>query len=295
MISAQRRALVALFVGALCIGLAPIFVRIGEVGPSAAAFWRTLLALPLLALLPRDPNESTTRREDRHGLWLAGLCFAGDLAVWHRAIGYTSVANATLLANLSPVFVALGLRFFWHEHQPARFWLGLALGLGGAGLLVAESFSISVRGAFGDSLGVIAAVFYGGYQIAVSRVRQRCSTRQVMLVTSAVTAAVLLPIVLITHETLWPPDLRGWMVLFALAAISHVGGQGLIAYALAGLPAAFASVGLLVQPVAATLFAWVLLGERCSGLQAVGGAIVLGGILLCRLATQPPAHQPGSP
>jgi drug/metabolite transporter (DMT)-like permease len=81
------------------------------------------------------------------------------------------------------------------------------------------------------------------------------------------------------------------LILLALAAVSHVGGQGLIAYALAGLPAAFASVGLLVQPVAATLFAWLLLGERCSGLQALGGAIVLGGILLCRLATQQPLRQ----
>jgi drug/metabolite transporter (DMT)-like permease len=291
MIPAQRRALVALFVGAICIGLAPIFVRIGAVGPSAAAFWRTFLALPLLALLPRSGGEQETRREDRHGLWIAGLCFAADLAVWHRAIGYTSVANATLLANLSPVFVALALRFFFHERYHAKFWLGLAFGLGGAGLLVAESFSISTRGAFGDSLGVVAAVFYAGYQIAVSRVRQRCSTRQVMLATSAVTAAVLLPIVLLTHETMWPPDTRGWLVLLALAAISHVGGQGLIAYALAGLPAAFASVGLLVQPVAATLFAWALLGERCSGLQALGGIIVLGGILLCRLATQQTAKQ----
>ena len=291
MIPAQRRALVALFVGAVCIGLAPIFVRIGEVGPSAAAFWRTLLALPLLALLPRRADEQAATAGDRRGLWIAGLCFAGDLAVWHRAIGFTSVANATLLANLSPVFVALALRFFWHERYHARFWLGLTLGLGGAGLLVAESFSISARGAFGDALGVGAAVFYAGYQIAVSRVRQRCSTRQVMLMTSAVTAAVLLPVVLITHETLWPADSRGWLVLFGLAAISHVGGQGLIAYAMASLPAAFASVGLLVQPVAATIFAWLLLNERCSALQAMGGGIVLGGILLCRLATQQRARE----
>ena len=291
MIPAQRRALVALFVGALCIGLAPIFVRMGGVGPSAAAFWRTLLALPLLALIPRRSDEQQASQGDRRGLWIAGLCFAGDLAVWHRAIGYTSVANATLLANLSPVFVALALRFFWHERYQTRFWLGLALGLGGAALLVAESFSISARGAFGDSLGVVAAVFYAGYQIAVSRVRQRCSTRQVMLVTSAVTAGVLLPVVLLTHETLFPADARGWWILLALAAISHVGGQGLIAYALAGLPAAFASVGLLVQPVAATLFAWILLGERCSGLQGLGGAIVLSGILLCRLATLRPSPQ----
>jgi drug/metabolite transporter (DMT)-like permease len=288
MIPVQRHALVALFVGALCIGLAPIFVRVGQVGPTAAAFWRTFLALPLLLLLPRQSRPRTVSAVDGRELCIAGLCFAADLAVWHRAIGYTSVANATLLANLSPVFVALGLWLIWRQRQHWQFWLGLTLGLGGAALLVAESFSISAKGAYGDALGVGAAVFYAGYQLTVSRVRQRCGTREVMLVTSAVCATVLLPTVWLSHESLWPADARGWWILLGLAAISHVAGQGLIAFALASLSPAFASVGLLIQPVAATLFAWLLLGEACNGLQALGGAVVLGGILLCRLATQRP-------
>jgi len=41
------------------------------------------------------------------GLALAGVFFAGDLALWHWSIGVTSVANSTLLVNLAPVFVAL--------------------------------------------------------------------------------------------------------------------------------------------------------------------------------------------
>lgn len=69
-----------------------------------------------------------------------------------------------------------------------------------------------------------------------------------------------------------------------MALDSHIGGQGLIAWALAHLPAAFSSVSLLVQPVAAAVFAWVLLAEPFGVQQAVGGAIVLAGIVLCRLA-----------
>jgi hypothetical protein len=85
-------------------------------------------------------------------------------------------------------------------------------------------------------------------------------------------------------ETVWPPSARDWWLLAGLALLSHVGGQGLIAYALAHLPAAFSSVSLLVQPVAAALFAWLLLAEAFGPLQALGGAIVLAGILLCRLS-----------
>jgi drug/metabolite transporter (DMT)-like permease len=71
-------------------------------------------------------------------------------------------------------------------------------------------------------------------------------------------------------------------MLFGLALISHAGGQGLIAYALAHLPAAFSSVSLLFQPVMAALFAWLLLAEGVVPLQVAGGLVVLVGIYLAR-------------
>jgi drug/metabolite transporter (DMT)-like permease len=69
-------------------------------------------------------------------------------------------------------------------------------------------------------------------------------------------------------------------VLLGLAWITHAGGQGLITYALAHLPAAFSSVGLLLQPVLAAAFAWALLAEPLGALQFAGGAVVLAGIYL---------------
>jgi drug/metabolite transporter (DMT)-like permease len=299
----QEPALAALFIGAVCIGLAPIFVRWADVGLTAAAFWRTALALPALALLRlRFPATSpSVRARDRRALWLAGALFGADLAVWHQSIGHTSVANATLLANLAPVFVAATLWRLYGQRYGIGFWLGLIAALAGAGLLVADSLSISLRDAFGDALAACAALFYAGYQIVVARLRSGLDTRTVMLRTSFVTALLLLPVALMLHETLWPQSLRGWSVLIGLALVSQVAGQGLIAYALAELPTAFASVGLLIQPLAAAAFAWVLLGERFGSVQALGGAVVLAGIALCRLATaraarlEPQAATAGAP
>jgi drug/metabolite transporter (DMT)-like permease len=53
---------------------------------------------------------------------------------------------------------------------------------------------------------------------------------------------------------------------------------------MAHLPATFSSVGLLFQPVMATLFAWLLLGEAVSALQLAGGITVLIGIRMVHLA-----------
>ena len=93
-------------------------------------------------------------------------------------------------------------------------------------------------------------------------------------------------IVLALGEPFWPASARDWLLLIGLALLSHVGGQGLIAYGFAHLPASFSAVSLLVQPVAATVFAWLLLAESFGTQQALGGAVVLGGILLCRRAMQ---------
>jgi drug/metabolite transporter (DMT)-like permease len=79
-----------------------------------------------------------------------------------------------------------------------------------------------------------------------------------------------------------PRSAGGWWILIGLALISHAAGQGLIAYALAHLPAAFSSVSLLFQPVMAAIFAWILLAEPLVPLQIAGGVIVLVAIYLAR-------------
>ena len=81
---------------------------------------------------------------------------------------------------------------------------------------------------------------------------------------------------------------RGWVVLIGLALVSHVGGQGLITFALAHLPAAFSSVGLLLQPAVAAALAWIILNEPVGMWQSLGGAIVLAGIILARQGSRLP-------
>ena len=105
-------ALAVLIAGAVGIACTPIFVRLSELGPTATAFWRLALALPVLWLWTeignrREAGESAHRLSGHRtllGLTLAGLFFAVDLALWHWSTGFTSVPNSTLLVNLAPVF-----------------------------------------------------------------------------------------------------------------------------------------------------------------------------------------------
>ncbi len=278
-------AIAALLAGATCIALSPIWVRIAEVGPTASAFWRVALALPLLwalqPLAPRAAGASTG------GQWkyllAAGCAFAGDLGFWHWSIRFTSVANSTLLANLASLFVTLAVWLIWRERPTRVFLAGLCTALAGVAMLVRTSLDFSPSALLGDLLGVITAMFYAWYLLSVKGVRALgASTLRLMAVTTTITAAILLPVALASGEALLPRTAAGWLVLLGLAWVSHSAGQGLIAYALAHLPAAFSSVGLLFQPVMAAAFAWVLLGEPLVALQFAGGCVVLAGIYLAR-------------
>jgi drug/metabolite transporter (DMT)-like permease len=213
----------------------------------------------------------------------AGLAFAGDLAFWHTSIKLTSVANSTLLANLASLFVTLAVWVLWKKRPRGAFLVGLAAALAGVAMLVRTSADFSRTALAGDALGVVTAVFYAWYLLAVKGLRDRgATTLTLMAVTSSVTAVILFPVALATGEPMLPVTGLGWAKLLGLALISHAAGQGLIAYALAHLPAAFSSVSLLFQPVMAAAFAWVLLGEPLVPLQIAGGVVVLAGIYLAR-------------
>ena len=279
----MRPALPALLLGATFIALSPIFVRVADVGPTASAFWRVALTAPLLWPLLAFSRQPAAPRPQWRLLAAAGFAFAGDLAFWHWSIKFTSVANATLLANLASLFVTLAVWMFWRQAPSRTFLAGLAAALLGVAVLVRTSLGAAAGGLLGDALGVVTALFYAAYILAVKGLRDRgAATLHLMAVTTTLTAIILLPVALASGESLLPRSAGGWLTLAGLAWISHCAGQGLIAYSLAHLPAAFSSVSLLFQPVMAALFAWLLLSEALAPTQVAGGLVVLLGIYLAR-------------
>jgi len=289
----QGIALVLLFTGAVTLGLSPILVRLSELGPTATAFHRVFLALPMLLLWTavdthRAAASETVRlkrlptRRDYAIMALAGFFFAGDLAFWHWSLQFTAVANATLLATMAPVWVTLGSFLLFGERFSLTFLLGVAVAVFGAAVLMGGSIQIGMDRVFGDFLGVVTGMFFGAYLLTVGRLRAHFSTNAIMLFSTLVTAVLLVPVTLLSGESWMAVSLTGWLVLLALAWVTHVGGQGAIAYALAHLPAAFSSVAMLLEAIAAVFLAWIILGEALDGWQLLGAGIVIGGIFVAR-------------
>jgi len=279
----QRVALLALVAGASAIAVAPILVRISETGPAATAFWRVALAVPVLMVLAQRSRPSLkTKVPVRWPIILCGLFFAADIGVWHYSVEYTTVANATLLANLAPIFVALAAWALFREPITRLFIIGMALAIAGAVVLSGASLRLDPTQIYGDMFGVLTAVFYGAYQLSVSRLRRSHSAFSIMAWSSLFSAFGLLGGALLLGETLLPQTAGGWLVLFAVALISQVGGQTLITYAFAHLPVSFSSVSLLIHPIMSAVLAWLLLGEVLTWTHLIGALVVLSGIYLAR-------------
>jgi drug/metabolite transporter (DMT)-like permease len=282
----SRLALAALILGAVALGTSPLFVRIAETGPTATGFWRMLLALiPVYAVIRLAPGGGRLRAGDAPAFFWPALMFGADLFFWQWAIHYTTMASATLLSNLAPVVVTLGAWLILRERITGRFLLGGAVALGGAALLMSGNAAQGERFLWGDLMGALSAVFYGAYLLFVARLRDRFSTAVLTFWYSAICAALLLPVAVLTGDRLLSETPSGWLTLFGLAFISHALGQGLIAYAFGHLPASFSSLVILIQPVVAALLGWVLLGEGQGAWQMAVGALVLAGIVVARGAS----------
>jgi drug/metabolite transporter (DMT)-like permease len=275
--------LAALVFGALVIGSTPILVRLAACGPAAAGFWRLAFATPLLAAMAARQPGGIGRPST--AMWLAGLTFALDLGCWHYSIRYTSVANATVLPNLTPVLVTLASWIWLKERPRPVFLVGMVAAIGGA-VVMAEASSSARAGPLphlGDALAASTAVWYGLYFLAVRSARQSHSTVRVVLWSCLFGAPLLLATALAAGEPVLPATTAGWAAAVGLG-LAHVFGQGSIAWALGRLPVSTASVTVLVQPVVAALLAYLIFAEALTPLQAAGGAAALIGVVIAQQA-----------
>ncbi len=251
-----------------------------------AAFWRVAIGALTMALVVGPRGQAWPRGVAPGAwLWLPGVLFAGDFAVWHASFAHTSVANSTVLANVSIVIVTVFAWWFWKERIASMFVVGA--GLAGIGVILLV-YSSSERGEvvpggnpiLGDALGLATAFFYASYLLTTKRFRRDHPAPRLMFWSSTVAACLLLPVALWHGDRFLPQNALGWAPLIAVGVISHAGGQGLIAYGLAGLPASLAAISLLVQPVATALLGWAILGQTLVPWQIAGGLAVLAGLAL---------------
>lgn len=287
MASSPRRfpPYLALGIGLAALSMTGIFVRWANApGTVTAAYRMGIAALALTPLALREKKGLLLK--NRLGwLWLvlAGLFIALDHGSLNTAVNLTRIANCTLLNNLSPLWVATFALIIWREPLNRWFWLGLALAIGGAAVILGSDFLKHPQLGLGDGLAFASSLFYAGYFLVTQVGRRSGSLWRFSWVIYAISAALLFGynFVMKIPNTGYPG--RTYLVFLAIGLFCQAIGYTSIVYALGHLPASIVSPTMVAQIVLTSLLAIPLTGEDLSLLQVLGGGIVITGIILVNL------------
>jgi drug/metabolite transporter (DMT)-like permease len=278
--------------GAACISASAVLVKLADTGTATVAFYRCLLALPVLAALAvleqrrHGPRQLAARRN----AVIAGLFFAVDLVMWNHAIAEVGAGIATVLGNLQVLFVAAAAWALFHERPGRRFLIALPVVMSGVVLVsgLAGGATGGIDPLAGIGYGVATSVAYAGFLLILRRTSSGTAHIAGPLAEATAGAAagsLALGLVFggLQLEIPWPTF--GWLLL--LSVTSQTIGWLLITSSLPRLPAAISSLALLLQPAAAILLAAAVLGEQPSIVQLAGAALVCCGVLAASWAAAP--------
>jgi drug/metabolite transporter (DMT)-like permease len=270
--------------GAACISSSAILVTLANVGPATTAFYRCLLALPVLvplAVLEQRKNGPRPLKR-RVSAWAAGLLLAVDLVLWNHSIADVGAGVATVLGNLQVLFVAVLAWMLFRERPGRRYLIMLPVVLLGvvlvSGLVGGRAAGLDPLAGIGYGFGT--SVAYAGFLLILRQTAGPAKHIAGQLADATAGAAIGSLVLGLAFGGLQfhiPWHSFGWLLLLAL--MSQTVGWLLITSSLPRLPAAVSSLLLLLQPAAALVLADIVLGEQPTLIQVLGAGLVCAGVL----------------
>jgi drug/metabolite transporter (DMT)-like permease len=272
----------ALGAGILALGFSAIFVRWANAPGPVMGLYRIGLSTIFLApfFFRRSKTNGRINRQVLVFPLLGGILTAFDMAVWNTSVNFTSAANATLLGNTAPLWVALAAWFIWRERLRSGFWLGLTLTMIGATTVLGSDFLRHPTLGLGDLLAILAGIFYAGYFLVTQRGRAHLDTLTYVWLVGLSSSLTLLGMSLVMGLPVTGYSTQTYLAFIGAALVSQTSGYMAVGYALGHLPASLVAPTMIGQPVVTALLAIPLLGESLIPIQWVGGLSVLSGIYL---------------
>ncbi|MBP3839427.1 MAG: DMT family transporter, partial [Chryseobacterium sp.] len=275
----MTKARIALFIGILCISIFPVIVRMNLTSGLISAFYRMAIATAIL--LPVALYKGKLGLENRKlilPIAICGILFASDIAVWNISIQHSSATQATLLTNLSPIWVGI-FSFVFLNYRPRKsFWLGTLIALMGMMVFVGVDTILELKLDTAFFLGVLSGLLYALYILVSKTVVEKVEV--ITFITySMIFSTVFLFIVNIAFgEEFFGFSGQAWISLFVQGIVCQLIAWLLISYSTQNMRATRVSLSLLSQAIFAALLAAVFIGEKITPVQMIGSIIILAGI-----------------
>ncbi|MEE9269391.1 MAG: DMT family transporter [Candidatus Krumholzibacteria bacterium] len=273
-----RLGIFQLLVGATLISFSPVFVKLSNVGPTMAGFYRTLFGGVFLLLVVVVRGEALWRgRRPFLMACAAAVLFAVDLSFWHRSIHYIGPGLSTIMGNFQVFFLAAFGVFVFKEKVDWKYLVSIPLAITGLFMLVGVDWS-ALESSYkrGIYFGLVTALTYAVYVLVLQKSQsdaRRLSAAANLVIISLGTAAIMGVEGYVQGESFRIPDGRSWLSMIAYGVLCQGLGWIIISRALVKVEASRAGLILLLQPTLA--FLWdVLFFSRPTGIVDAGGALL---------------------
>lgn len=270
---------IALVVGIICISIFPVLVKLELAPPVVSGFYRMGVAAALL--LPYTLISGKMKIPSGKLLLLTLLCgfiFALDVAVWNVAIQQSTATQATLLTNLSPVWVGVGALFFLRNKPTINFWIGTLIAIFGMMILVGFQIFLNLDFNLAFIFAILSGMFYAVYMLVSKNVLYDMEVLPFITLSTTTSAIVLAVMSYANGESFIGYSSEGWLVFLVQGIICQLMAWLLLGYATKYMRATRVSVSLLGQAILTAVLAWIFIGETISWKMVFGGIILLFGI-----------------
>ncbi len=263
-----------------------IWVKCSGLAPINTGFYRVLFSLPFLLPLAWK-NLGKLSKKEVIILVLAGAFLAGDVSLWNLSFSYTSVANANLLANLTPFTVIPLSYILFKERIPRFFLISVAITLLGVFILLGGKVSPNPDNYLGDLLAFGASFFYGGFLLISYRLREKIESSVIMFVSGFGSLITLFITSGIVEGFQVPTSREQILPILGLSLCLQVIGHNLLAHCQGKVNVNLSAVVCLSQPAIASVYSLIIFKETISSMEIIGIAIVILGVFLVKMQYTP--------
>ena len=272
---------IALAIGIICISIFPILVKLNLTPGLVSAFYRMAIASVFIVPYVLITKQFKVSSKKALGFsMICGVVFGLDVGVWNIAIQQSTATQATLLTNLSPVWVGVGAFLFLKDKPKQNFWLGTVIAIIGMVLLVGFDLFLNFDFNLAFIFGVLSGMLYAVYMLLSKKVLEETEVMTFMMISLLSSTLALGTLSYVFNEPFTGFSDAGWLVLVVQGVVCQLLAWLLISFATKRMRATRVSVSLLGQAVLASILAWWLLDEQVSLQMVIGGIVLLFGIRL---------------
>lgn len=274
---------IGLAIAVITLSVPAIFIRLAQTDGLTIAFLRLLAASVILwPIAGRKvlPSWRALNSADRWKVTAAGFFLGMHMFLWVTAVTKTTIASAAFLIITQPIMVAVFAHFLLAER--INRWTVFAVGATILGTLLMGGGDLQLGASYlwGDFLALLGAALAGFYLLAGRSVRRKIDILPYITLVYSISALVLLPFALLAGSPLFSLPKTAYFWILMLALIPTLVGHSLFNWALRYLKAFTVNISIVVEPIGATILAWVIFREQPSTLLYPGAILLMVALLL---------------